>query len=293
MPTTSAVRGPGPVPVHVTQPPPPTMDRYRHLNEAQRILLPIFKPMWTPNKQYLTDEDLAQLNVRVSPLDITTGRVAGSDGGDQFIRPRSLHLIEQALTAIKPWRTEPQRGLQLDMGLPNHWKARYLSDYLNLLIDECPPGKSSLMDQTGWEHEESGSTYALVRIDYKTGVNFTVENLYGPSDPSVPHLTAILIDDAALRDGVVSAAEFWCIMYLTFRRYFTKEYMHHKIIPITLVSASEYKARIAQGFVDLQARRVNVRLSKIFDLTEGESKNWTEVKTILSWMLGDPVGRTT
>ena len=61
----------------------------------------------------------------------------------------------------------------------------------------------------------------------------------------------------------------------------------------TVVIGSGATLRITQGYLDIKKKQIRVNMTRIVDLAAGEIKNWIEVVTVLSWLLGKPVGKTT
>lgn len=47
------------------------------------------------------------------------------------------------------------------------------------------------------------------------------------------------------------------------------------------------------GVVNTRTQQAELRLSRIVGFSDGAQKNWHEVLAVFSWLLAEPVGKTT
>ncbi|KFH48236.1 hypothetical protein ACRE_008280 [Hapsidospora chrysogenum ATCC 11550] len=222
-----------------------------------------------------TTKPLATLGVSVGDLSFTTGQT--HDGSDQFIQPILLEEIDQALTQIRP--LEAENAHYKTMSILGHgtnlWQARYICSFFDDLL-----GKRVKM----------GRSLASFANTAGRGEGETISD---KCDPSIPHKKCYLLYEARLRDGVLSASELMAILSIPASRLLAEKYRHHRVFPVTLLTASGTKVRVTQGHVDGKRRSVKVYMTRTIDFVEGHEKNWNEVLTVLSWLLGKPTGITT
>ncbi|CAI6030446.1 unnamed protein product [Clonostachys chloroleuca] len=69
-------------------------------------------------------------------------------------------------------------------------------------------------------------------------------------------------------------------------------YLNHTVFPATVVSCSGFSVRIIQAIVNFYSNKVSIRMSEIVNLKGGMQANPDEVKTVLAWLIGEPVGKT-
>ena len=126
-------------------------------------------------------------------------------------------------------------------------------------------------------------------------------------DPSVPHISCFLADDALLRDDCLSTSEPRCAPSIMAGRLRLGKYSKHRLVPVridcilqrststnlfmqvTVFSAASRQLRVIQAYFDSQQEYIVVRKSKILDF---EPENRDTTKLIVRWMIGDPIGET-
>jgi len=63
--------------------------------------------------------------------------------------------------------------------------------------------------------------------------NREVTYLFDKFDPSTPHISCFLVDNAPLRGGHLSASEMWCVLAITAERLRLRKYRMHRLIPVS------------------------------------------------------------
>lgn len=58
---------------------------------------------------------------------------------------------------------------------------------------------------------------------------------------------------------------------------------------MTVVTTSDRKVRVVQGFVDVAKAEVALKISKVMDFEDGIIANWEFSRSILSWLAAVPV----
>lgn len=144
----------------------------------------------------------------------------------------------------------------------------------------------------------------------KNQTPWRVHGLVDKCDPSIPHITCLLANEAPLKDNILSTAELWVILLLTFARLAREEYKHHQTVPVshalfrgftsivlanknkvTVISTAGTRLRIAQGNIDSE-QCVRVRMTPILDFEQGVAKTFDEIMGIMGWIVGEPIGKT-
>lgn len=128
---------------------------------------------------------------------------------------------------------------------------------------------------------------------------------------SEPHVVCALADKEPLLDGYISVPEMRVILTLSGVRAMDEGHHHHSVIPVscapksaacsqwliqsqvTVIFAAGKKVRVVVGIVDSKNKEIEVRTSRIIDVSKGERSNWKDWITILCWMVGQPTGTTT
>jgi len=139
-------------------------------------------------------------------------------------------------------------------------------------------------------------------------VDWEVDYILDMCDPSVPHISCFLADDALLRDDCLSTSELRCALSIMAGRLRHRRYSKHRLVPVridcilqrssntnllmqvTVFSAASRQLRVIQAYYDSQQEYIVVRKSKILDF---EPENRDTTKLVLQWMIGDPTGETT
>ncbi|KAI0837003.1 hypothetical protein F5Y06DRAFT_272796 [Hypoxylon sp. FL0890] len=235
------------------------------------------------------DGQLQNLNVVTSYLDFNTGKPG--DTGDMFVEPFPRAKMEQLMDRNRPWENPDCPSiLPIDNNLDNCGRARDLwnafQGYLRLDKDDTAP---SILDETGWKiviPEEGDILFPLLG----NPMSWKVEDFVDKCDPKVPHMSCFMTSKLTHRDMVPCMSELETILWITASRLLKKEYQNHRIVPVTIFSASGCSLRITQGYVN--QRQLFVRMTPIIDFTEGEVKKWDEFIQTLCWMVGNPIGST-
>ncbi|KAI1122870.1 hypothetical protein F5Y10DRAFT_270624 [Nemania abortiva] len=238
---------------------------------------------------YLTDEDLKRLSIKCTGLDLSTGKP--TDGSEMFIRPLSITRIHETLQRTRPWVDNPL--------YPDRWHSPAVDamDILSCLSGYLHQGEDDgldLISETDWntrgmQYSEGEQLGRWGRYRNGQRAEWEVTTVLDKMDDSTPHVSCLLADDALLRDDQLSNAEIWCILAVTNRRLQLPEYHNHRIIPVTVISASDKKLRIVQGYVDGREGCLQVRRSPILDF---EHENIQLIELVLSWCIGETVGDT-
>ena len=136
--------------------------------------------------------------------------------------------------------------------------------------------------------------------------NWEVDYILDICDPSVPHISCFLADNALLRDDCLSTSELRCALSIMAGRLFHREYSKHRLVPVrldcilqrststnllmqvTIFSAASRQLRVIQAYYDSQQEYIVVRKSKILDF---EPENRDTTKLVVRWMIGDPITR--
>ncbi|KAI0905613.1 hypothetical protein F4823DRAFT_632626 [Ustulina deusta] len=217
---------------------------------------------------HLTDQDLKELHITCTDLDLSTGKPA--DGSEIFIRPSSTARIRSILERTKPWLQCPL----LD-------EKDSAPEVAAMQIHGC---LTSALAMRYYEGERLQRFKIYGTADW---AEWRVELLIEKMDGSTPHISCLLADDALLRDDQLSHAEIWCIIAITVRR--LREYYKHRIIPVTVISAADRQLRIVQGYLDGRDGYLRARKSPILDFSQ---YNREKMELVLSWCIGDAVGYT-
>ncbi|KAI1201414.1 hypothetical protein F5X97DRAFT_320491 [Nemania serpens] len=217
---------------------------------------------------HLTDQDLKDLRIICTDLDLNTGKPA--DGGEVFIRPSSTAQIHSILEQTKPW---------LRCSLSDEKDS--MPECAALEIHSC------LIGALVMRYDEGERLYRFKVRGTDDWAEWRVELLIEKMDGSTPHISCLLADDALLRDDQLSHAEIWCIMVITLRRLL--EYCNHRIIPVTVISAADRQLRIVQGYIDGRDGYFRVRKSPILDFSRHDP---AKMELVLSWCIGNAVGNT-
>ncbi|KAI0104625.1 hypothetical protein GGR51DRAFT_521572 [Nemania sp. FL0031] len=255
------------------------------------VVRDILRILVTLPDPHLTDEDLKRLNIKCTGLDLSTGKP--TDGSEMFIRPLSTTRIHEALQRTKPWVDNPLYSGRWSSPISN------ATDVLGCLIRYLHHGEADrldLMSETDWNtrHMEYSEGEQLFRSGkfrniYGHHAEWAVETVLDKMDDSTPHVSCLLADNALLSDDQLSNAEIWCILAITNRRLRLPEYHSHRIIPVTVISTSDRKLRIVQGYVDGREGCLRARKSPILDL---ENEDIQLIALVLSWCIGETVGDT-
>ncbi|RYC54689.1 hypothetical protein CHU98_g11521 [Xylaria longipes] len=254
----------------------------------QDTMIRIYHGIVKRRSAYLTDQALERLMIKCSSLDLNTGKP--SDSGEVFITPFPTARIHEILEQTKPW---------VEWELPSERSFTRMVSAMAILT--CLVGylyhdendEKSLIDHTDWDTREmqfykGERLYRSERNGTRHGPEWRVIKVLDKMDGRTPHISCLLADDAPLRDHQLSNAEIWCILAMTYRRIQLPQYRNH-IIPATVISASDRKIRIVQGYVDGREGCLRVRKSPILDF---EQITPEQIELVLSWCIGETVGST-
>ena len=98
-------------------------------------------------------------------------------------------------------------------------------------------------------------------MDFDANVHFGAAAIWDQYDPSKPHKICYLLDEAPLREGVLSASELNAIMAITAGRFLNKHYNHHRVVPVRIGPPfPRLFALLPCSFMSLQ-RPINITLS--------------------------------
>ncbi|KAH9890296.1 hypothetical protein F4778DRAFT_753254 [Xylariomycetidae sp. FL2044] len=236
--------------------------------------------------QTLTQQHLEAMGVTLASLDLNTGKP--DDGGPIFIRPFSVSRILQVIQQRKPWTVYSIAHEKSDLRLTTAVEVlNVLSGYLHHV---GRPDERRLIQETDWKQRGTESGYEwLNRTDRFHGIDradWRVPCLLDKMDGKTPHISCLLANEEPLHQDRLSNAELWCILNLSVARLRRRAYWNQRFIPVTVISSSDRNVRIVQGYVDGEARRVHIRMSKILVL---EGNDLPKLAVILSWCMGDPV----
>ncbi|KAI0180609.1 hypothetical protein GGR52DRAFT_532032 [Hypoxylon sp. FL1284] len=237
--------------------------------------------------------ELVQKGIRNKAIKMTTSHLdfysgKPDDNGQVFLEPFPAAEMRHLMDQKRPWLAP--RGcpsiLPTDEHLDSCWQARHLWNalrcYLKFNQDDLAPG---ILEGTGWDF------YMDERVGRLTDTwPWKVESFLDRFDSAKPHVICFLSNHKPLTDMVPSTVEIRTILYTVGSRMVDKKYQHHRIVPITIISAAGYSLRITQGFVDQD--QLFVRMTSIFDFTAGEHERWDDFIQALCWIVGKPVGIT-
>ncbi|KAI1820282.1 hypothetical protein F4861DRAFT_523610 [Xylaria intraflava] len=244
---------------------------------------------------YLDEQHLTVLNIKQTGLDLRSGEPR--DGSETFIHPFSTDRIHRILNERKPWVEHMLFYGPLDPKYDALGLIYTLYHYLWHTEDDSP----CLIEATSWRvREMEGEEGEVLVRRNMDGADWVVWLLFDKMDGQTPHISCLLADENPIKDDQLSNAEVWCILATINHRARLKEY-RNRIIPVTVISTSERKLRIVQGYVDGQDR-LQVRKSPIIDFggvhvyfdngLVDEQNGLQLIELVLSWCLGDTVGCT-
>ncbi|KAI1170216.1 hypothetical protein F4777DRAFT_584139 [Nemania sp. FL0916] len=256
-----------------------------------RAAADIFRRLLKIEAPYLTDQDLKDVCITCTDLDLETGKPA--DGSETFIRPMPAARIHSIIKKTKPWLGCPL--LEKDEDEWPEYAAMHVHYCLKhavhaAIVESRPIDDMAVyweMRCMRYDEGERLDRHELVGTAYEAA--WSVHQLFEKMDPSTPHISCLLRDGALLQDDKLSHAEIMCILIITLRRWRDRIYNHHRIIPVTVVSAADRQLRIVQGYVDDQDGHLHVRKSPMLDFSRFEQD---KVELVVSWCVGDAVGDT-
>ncbi|KAK7212624.1 hypothetical protein V2G26_019802 [Clonostachys chloroleuca] len=146
---------------------------------------------------------------------------------------------------------------------------------------------------TPWRAFNNG--YRQLHRREENGTNWSAEAIFhyctedGLPDETKPHVVAFVADEAPLVEGIPSTSAVQAAVWLAGTAAARDVARNHNIFPVTVVCCSGHKVCIAQVVINLLHGAVQIRLSQIVDLRDGD---WTTFLHFLSWFLPDPIGDT-
>ncbi|KAI1091544.1 hypothetical protein F5B19DRAFT_259223 [Rostrohypoxylon terebratum] len=216
--------------------------------------------------------------VVIDHLDFYSGKPGA---GETFIHPFSLSQMRQLISETQSCDNEYTSILPIDDQLDNCGQARDLWEVFHTYLDT--------LDESRWAFFYPNEDNLLFRLMKATPSK--VEIFMDTFDPMVPHMNCFLVNELPFQEMIPSSKELKVILWIIGCRLRDEKYQHHKIVPVTIISAAGYLLRIVQGYINQQ--QLFVRMTPIFDFKSGEKAMQTEFYQTLCWFVGDPVGNTT
>ncbi|CAJ2513174.1 Uu.00g012930.m01.CDS01 [Anthostomella pinea] len=251
---------------------------------------------------HLDNQDISSLGIRCIALEFTTGKAAGD--GQQFLRMHPWKSVV-AIAQQHRLRQYPQISRLDDAAYLSWHGARFMSIFFeSLLLLSNPEGEESSSGLVLGPHAQNPAQGTIWRmLDSGGGMKnlhrssdthqFDIMFLLEALDVSKPHVTAFLANQDALENNALLWGEVWCLLMIMLNRLAKPQYSHHHVIPVTIVSVSGRKLRVVQAYVDGARGITHVQRTPIINFDRGTDACWGETLTVLSWFLGEPVGKTT
>ncbi|KAJ2984689.1 hypothetical protein NUW58_g5930 [Xylaria curta] len=126
-----------------------------------------------------------------------------------------------------------------------------------------------------------------------TAVMWRVETVLRYENDAFPHVNCVLEGTKTLKEDELLFSEVRCLLVLALTMLHERSNEVHKITPITIVSICAYEVRIVQGYVDFGTGNIVINKTPIVRLVEDGSVREDHFMTIVRWLVGTPVGRTT
>ncbi|KAJ5951342.1 uncharacterized protein N7479_009755 [Penicillium vulpinum] len=235
----------------------------------------------------LSRKNQEKLHITTTELNLISGD--GNDYGPCFVHPFSYDKMREYAVREQPWDKFDIHGLNIDdtpelcryRGWVNACQViKGLHYSLDNFFGDIPPRDMSDEDN------ELDSVYA-------PQWQWNITSWANAKDTSQPHITAFMVDSQPFRANRFNSGEISIAYGLIAKRRIEDGYNDHRYIPIIIISASGFQARILQIWHDKQnPEALQVRSSPIMDFNGGVQNNLDDWVTLLCWIAGDPVGDT-
>lgn len=240
-----------------------------------------------------TAEHLHSLGVHCSPMSLN------EDGATSLVQPIPLQTVKMWLAEARPWEIAG-RGVAPSVKGYNY----ALRNSECLCHDLASFGYRTYKEREALFKNSKKSDESVPdvrqRANYKrrlfhpqiigTGrMKYGVMNIYHYADPACPHVSALLTEDMALPDSQVTLFELFVMMELTKMRAKDGIVNRDGIIPITLISMGDCRARVLHGYFEPAKRRINLKVSNVAVFDKPGLYMTDDWFRLLCWLYAQPV----
>ncbi|KAI1287144.1 hypothetical protein F5Y03DRAFT_380567 [Xylaria venustula] len=150
-----------------------------------------------------------------------------------------------------------------------------------------------LSDRLGWESREPDTFEKHCLSYHPTGdTAFQSITILEPTGGSLPHIMCTLSDVHLHKEDSLLFSEVYSMLILTLLVLRQPKNENHLIVPITIVSASDWQYRIVQGYVDGKKGTLCISKSPIMHVNR-DGQALADFEFIMRWLLAKPTGDTT
>ncbi|KAI1130602.1 hypothetical protein F5Y10DRAFT_235193 [Nemania abortiva] len=247
-------------------------------------------------KVYLDEDDLAALKIECSNLDFDPTPCPPDAGA--LLNPMPAQKMERLAREYELASLEGTGPFENNSFNEASILNRRIDSYLRRFQQPDDVDCLFLIDNSVYRKHGFSSVEAplLGCFRYSLGRLFQVQHVLEVRDRSSSHVTCFLSEDAPLRGDALMLSEVWTILAIASLYFHRLDSGKFKIIPVTVISVSGRQFRIVQGYADGETEIIHIRKTRIVDLGYGEDpekEHWSEIMTLMRWVLAEPCGKTT
>ncbi|KAI0387025.1 hypothetical protein F5Y04DRAFT_242846 [Hypomontagnella monticulosa] len=242
-----------------------------------------------PKETHFNIDKLGFLPAECTDIDINSGSL--KDGGLKVLELRSFDDINVVPEVNKLLQAGAVLGEERGVG--NWYSADDLCNFyckvFELVIETPGLPEGHLIERiSSWRPDPEITDECVSSSMIHWRGLFTLHM----RDNSMPDMVCFLANEAPLEDDKIARSELRCILRMGASKLRKKEFRHHKIAPVTLVSASGIYARIVQGYSDGESNCLVLRKSRIIRVDGVEKQSLEGIMKIACWLLGNPCRKT-
>ncbi|GAW20490.1 hypothetical protein ANO14919_099960 [Xylariales sp. No.14919] len=262
---------------------------YHPKSEREIVLVRVLKhlrSMPSPDRR-ITSAFMNQFEISCGELDFNTAKPAK---GETFLELYPIKKFQQLAEDFAFDTIEPLDPVPMD----NFNDAWFVAQQISLYLQACDEG-GYFTGRASWDVSVVSDVVLERGLRYvKKGLlMWKVDTVLRHENDSFPHVNCILLGRETLKEDELLFSEVRSLLILILTMLYERSNEAHKIIPVTMVSLCAFEVRILQGYVDFGTGKITINKTPIVRLVEDGSVREDHFRTIVRWLVGMPVGRTT